>query len=120
MRSKLAWLCKELPALKADQVVNILDAARKWLRQEDATYAVVPFMRIGNYWAADWVYIFSITDYIIVKTFSSSMVFDCSLGFLDYISLNFVEFLGLCLHAMVLLILGCGKFHVCSDGLYKK
>ncbi|KAK3195680.1 hypothetical protein Dsin_026990 [Dipteronia sinensis] len=39
-RSKLAWLCKELPALKAYRVVNILDAARKWLRQEDATYIV--------------------------------------------------------------------------------
>ena len=41
-----------------------------------------------------YIYIFLITNYIIVKNFSSNMVFDCSLGFLDYIWLNFVEFLG--------------------------
>ncbi|TXG64394.1 hypothetical protein EZV62_011388 [Acer yangbiense] len=55
-RSKLAWLCKEFPALKAYRVVYILDAARKWLRQEDATYLVVHLMWIGNYWAAYLVY----------------------------------------------------------------
>ncbi|KAK0581515.1 hypothetical protein LWI29_014704 [Acer saccharum] len=55
-RSKLAWLCKEFPALKAYRVVYILDAARKWLRQEGATYLVVHLMRIGNYWVAYLVY----------------------------------------------------------------
>ena len=48
-----------------------------------------------------YVYIFLITDYAIVKTFCSYVVFDCSLGFLNYISLNSVEFLGPCLHAIV-------------------
>ncbi|TXG64452.1 hypothetical protein EZV62_011446 [Acer yangbiense] len=62
-RSKLTWLCKELPALACVQrsyfdIFRILDAARKWLRQEDATYVVVHFIRIGEYMAAhrgkDW------------------------------------------------------------------
>ncbi|OMP01566.1 hypothetical protein COLO4_11724 [Corchorus olitorius] len=45
-RSKLAWLCKELPAHKAGTVVRILNAQRKWLKQEDATYLAVHCMRI--------------------------------------------------------------------------
>jgi hypothetical protein len=40
-RSKLAWLCKELPAHKAGTLVRILNAQRKWMRQEDATYVAV-------------------------------------------------------------------------------
>ncbi|XVF01198.1 hypothetical protein REPUB_Repub04eG0067700 [Reevesia pubescens] len=45
-RSKLAWLCKELPAHKAGTLVRILNAQRKWIRQEDATYLAVHCMRI--------------------------------------------------------------------------
>ncbi|TXG64693.1 hypothetical protein EZV62_011687 [Acer yangbiense] len=60
-RSKLTWLCKELPALAFVQCrfldsFSILNATRKWLRQEDATYVVVHFIRIGEYEAAHWVY----------------------------------------------------------------
>ncbi|XP_031392937.1 pentatricopeptide repeat-containing protein At2g15820, chloroplastic [Punica granatum] len=45
-RAKLAWLCKELPAHKSGTVVRVLNAQRKWLRQEDATYVVVHCLRI--------------------------------------------------------------------------
>lgn len=45
-RAKLAWLCKELPAQKAGTLVRILNAQRKWMRQEDATYVAVHCMRI--------------------------------------------------------------------------
>ncbi|XVE93313.1 hypothetical protein REPUB_Repub01dG0180800 [Reevesia pubescens] len=45
-RSKLAWLCKELPAHKAGTLVRILNAQRKWIRQEDATYLAVHCIRI--------------------------------------------------------------------------
>lgn len=45
-RSKLAWLCKELPAHKQSVLVRVLNAQRKWVRQEDATYLVVHCMRI--------------------------------------------------------------------------
>lgn len=45
-RTKLAWLCKELPAHKASMLVRILNAQRKWIRQEDLTYLVVHCMRI--------------------------------------------------------------------------
>ncbi|KAJ4716379.1 Pentatricopeptide repeat-containing protein [Melia azedarach] len=45
-RAKLAWLCKELPSHKAGTLVRILNAQKKWLRQEDATYLAVHCMRI--------------------------------------------------------------------------
>ena len=45
-RSKLAWLCKELPAHKAGTLVRILNAQRKWMRQADATYVAVHCLRI--------------------------------------------------------------------------
>lgn len=45
-RTKLAWLCKELPAHKASMLVRILNAQRKWIRQEDGTYVTVHCMRI--------------------------------------------------------------------------
>lgn len=45
-RAKLAWLCKELPAHKHTTVVRVLNAQRKWVRQEDATYVAVHCMRI--------------------------------------------------------------------------
>ncbi|KAF5951421.1 hypothetical protein HYC85_009365 [Camellia sinensis] len=40
-RTKLAWLCKELPKHKAATLIQ-----RKWIRQEDATYLAVHCMRI--------------------------------------------------------------------------
>lgn len=45
-RSKLAWLCKELPAHKQSVLVRVLNAQRKWVKQEDATYLAVHCMRI--------------------------------------------------------------------------
>lgn len=45
-RSKLAWLCKELPAHKGATVIRVLNAQRKWMRQEDATYVAVHCTRI--------------------------------------------------------------------------
>lgn len=45
-RSKLAWLCKELPAHKLGTLTRILNAQKKWLTQEDATYLAVHCMRI--------------------------------------------------------------------------
>ncbi|KAK0580601.1 hypothetical protein LWI29_003999 [Acer saccharum] len=62
-RLKLTWLCKELPALACVQrsyfdISRILVEERKWLRQEDATYVVAHFIRIGEFEAAhmgeDW------------------------------------------------------------------
>lgn len=45
-RSKLAWLCKELPAHKQGVLVRVLNAQRKWVTQEDATYLAVHCLRI--------------------------------------------------------------------------
>uniref|UniRef100_A0A1J3H4M4 Protein ORGANELLE TRANSCRIPT PROCESSING 51 n=1 Tax=Noccaea caerulescens TaxID=107243 RepID=A0A1J3H4M4_NOCCA len=45
-RSKLAWLCKEVPSHKAVTLVRLLNAQKKWVRQEDATYIAVHCMRI--------------------------------------------------------------------------
>lgn len=45
-RSRVAWLCKELPAHKAGTLVRILNAQKKWFRQEDATYVIVHCLRI--------------------------------------------------------------------------
>ncbi|XP_006296983.2 pentatricopeptide repeat-containing protein At2g15820, chloroplastic [Capsella rubella] len=45
-RSKLAWLCKEVPTHKAVTLVRLLNAQKKWVRQEDATYIAVHCMRI--------------------------------------------------------------------------
>ncbi|XP_016505903.1 pentatricopeptide repeat-containing protein At2g15820, chloroplastic [Nicotiana tabacum] len=55
-RSRLAWLCKELPAHKTPTMVRILNAQRKWLKQEDATYIAVHCMRIRENEAAFRVY----------------------------------------------------------------
>lgn len=55
-RSKLAWLCKELPAHKAGTLVRILNAQRKWMRQADATYVAVHCMRIRENEAGFKVY----------------------------------------------------------------
>ncbi|KAL5540676.1 hypothetical protein UlMin_042868 [Ulmus minor] len=45
-RSKLAWLCKELPSHKPGTLVRLLNAQKKWLTQEDITYLTVHCMRI--------------------------------------------------------------------------
>ncbi|KAF8109316.1 hypothetical protein N665_0098s0044 [Sinapis alba] len=45
-RSKLAWLCKEVPSHKAVTLVRLLNAQKKWVRQEDATYISLHCTRI--------------------------------------------------------------------------
>ncbi|KAL0914217.1 hypothetical protein M5K25_017730 [Dendrobium thyrsiflorum] len=55
-RSRIAWLCKELPAHKQGTLVRILNAQRKWIRQGDATYVTVHCMRIRENEAAYRVY----------------------------------------------------------------
>lgn len=45
-RSKLAWLCKEVPSHKAVTLVRLLNGQKKWVRQEDATYICVHCTRI--------------------------------------------------------------------------
>ncbi|KAK4758513.1 hypothetical protein SAY87_019814 [Trapa incisa] len=55
-RTKLAWLCKELPAHKSGTVVRVLNAQRKWMRQEDATYVVAHCIRIRENETAFKVY----------------------------------------------------------------
>ncbi|XP_050233775.1 pentatricopeptide repeat-containing protein At2g15820, chloroplastic [Mercurialis annua] len=45
-RARLAWLCKQLPAHKVGTLVKILNAQKKWMRQDDATYVAVHCMRI--------------------------------------------------------------------------
>lgn len=45
-RSRLAWLCKELPSHKPASIIRILNGQRKWMTQEDATYVVVHCLRI--------------------------------------------------------------------------
>lgn len=47
-RSRIAWLCKELPAYKHSTFTRILNAQRKWLTQDDATYVAVHCLRIRN------------------------------------------------------------------------
>ncbi|CAL0318606.1 unnamed protein product [Lupinus luteus] len=55
-RSKVAWLCKELPAHKGGSLVRILNAQKKWMRQDDATYVVVHCLRIRENESAFRVY----------------------------------------------------------------
>ncbi|XP_072987892.1 pentatricopeptide repeat-containing protein OTP51, chloroplastic [Typha latifolia] len=55
-RSKIAWLCKELPSYKHSTFVRILNAQRKWITQQDATYVTVHCMRIRENEAAFRVY----------------------------------------------------------------
>ncbi|XXG52001.1 hypothetical protein AAC387_Pa03g0433 [Persea americana] len=55
-RSRLAWLCKELPAHKPATVIRILNGQRKWMMQEDATYVVVHCLRIRENETAFRVY----------------------------------------------------------------
>ncbi|KAM5549140.1 pentatricopeptide repeat-containing protein [Rosa sericea] len=55
-RSKLAWLCKELPSHKSGTLIRILNAQKKWMGQEDATYVAVHCMRIRENEAGFRVY----------------------------------------------------------------
>ncbi|WOL09507.1 pentatricopeptide repeat-containing protein OTP51, chloroplastic [Canna indica] len=55
-RSKIAWLCKELPSYKHSTFVRILNAQRNWITQEDATYVAVHCMRIRENEASFRVY----------------------------------------------------------------
>lgn len=55
-RRKLAWLCKELPAHKSGTFTRMLNAQRKWIRQEDSTYVVAHCMRIRENEAGFKVY----------------------------------------------------------------
>lgn len=55
-RSKLAWLCKELPAHSQGTLIRLLNAQRKWMRQDDATYVVVHCIRIRENETAFRVY----------------------------------------------------------------
>ena len=45
-KARLACLCKELPAHKTPTTSRILNAHRKWFRQEDGTFVAVHYMRI--------------------------------------------------------------------------
>lgn len=45
-RSKVAWLCKELPSHKHSTLTRHLNAQRKWITQDDLTYVVVHCLRI--------------------------------------------------------------------------
>ncbi|XP_074285855.1 pentatricopeptide repeat-containing protein At2g15820, chloroplastic [Silene latifolia] len=55
-RSKLAWLCKELPSHKSPTIFRLLTAHKKWMRQVDATYIAVHCLRIRHNEAAFSVY----------------------------------------------------------------
>ncbi|XP_058090087.1 pentatricopeptide repeat-containing protein OTP51, chloroplastic-like [Magnolia sinica] len=55
-RSRLAWLCKELPSHKPATLIRILNGQRKWMTQEDATYVAVHCMRIRENEAGFRVY----------------------------------------------------------------
>lgn len=60
-RSRIAWLCKELPAYKHSTFTRILNAQRKWITQDDATYVAVHCLRIRNNDAAFRVSISSVS-----------------------------------------------------------
>ncbi|KAG0458616.1 hypothetical protein HPP92_021744 [Vanilla planifolia] len=55
-RSRIAWLCKELPAHKHRTLVRILNAQRKWIRQAEATYIIIHCLRIRENEASYKVY----------------------------------------------------------------
>ncbi|KAL8060525.1 hypothetical protein ABFX02_02G030300 [Erythranthe guttata] len=55
-RSKLAWLCKELPAHRSGTFIRVLNAQRKWIRQDDVTFVAVHCMRIRENESAFRVY----------------------------------------------------------------
>ncbi|KAL2931320.1 hypothetical protein RDABS01_036730 [Bienertia sinuspersici] len=55
-RSKLAWLCKELGCQKTPTIIRLLNAQKKWMRHQDASFVVRHFLRIRLYHPAFSVY----------------------------------------------------------------
>ncbi|KAI3984503.1 hypothetical protein MKX01_033996 [Papaver californicum] len=55
-RTKIAWLCKELPSHKPPTALRLLNAQRKWINQEDLTYIAVHSMRTRDNETAYRVY----------------------------------------------------------------
>ncbi|KAJ1280607.1 hypothetical protein BS78_04G245600 [Paspalum vaginatum] len=77
-RSRIAWLCKELPAYKHSTFTRILNAQRKWITQDDATYITVHCLRIRNNDAAFRVYSWMVRQHWYHFNFAlSTKVADC-------------------------------------------
>ncbi|WVZ74054.1 hypothetical protein U9M48_022281 [Paspalum notatum var. saurae] len=77
-RSRIAWLCKELPAYKHSTFTRILNAQRKWINQDDATYITVHCLRIRNNDAAFRVYSWMVRQHWYHFNFAlSTKVADC-------------------------------------------
>ncbi|CAN6274782.1 unnamed protein product [Urochloa humidicola] len=77
-RSRIAWLCKELPAYKHSTFTRILNAQRKWITQDDATYIAVHCLRIRNNDAAFRVYSWMIRQHWYRFNFAlATRVADC-------------------------------------------
>ncbi|KAK9667425.1 hypothetical protein RND81_14G255200 [Saponaria officinalis] len=55
-RSRLAWLCKELPSHKTPTISRLLNAQKKWMRHQDASYVALHCLRIRENQAAFSVY----------------------------------------------------------------
>lgn len=62
-RSKVAWLCKQLPEQKPGTLTRLLNAQRKWISQQDVTYIVVHCLRVRENDTAFRVCTFRNTDY---------------------------------------------------------
>ncbi|KAG8072002.1 hypothetical protein GUJ93_ZPchr0006g42488 [Zizania palustris] len=77
-RSRIAWLCKELPAYKHSTFTRILNAQRKWLTQDDATYVAVHCLRIRENDAAFRVYSWMVRQHWFRFNFAlATRVADC-------------------------------------------
>uniref|UniRef100_A0A0E0GBS4 Protein ORGANELLE TRANSCRIPT PROCESSING 51 n=1 Tax=Oryza nivara TaxID=4536 RepID=A0A0E0GBS4_ORYNI len=77
-RSRIAWLCKELPAYKHSTFTRILNAQRKWITQDDATYVAVHCLRIRNNDAAFRVYSWMVRQHWFRFNFAlATRVADC-------------------------------------------
>ncbi|KAL9231611.1 hypothetical protein vseg_006815 [Gypsophila vaccaria] len=61
-RSRLAWLCKELPSHKGPTVSRLLNAQKKWMRHLDASYIALHFIRIRHFQSAFSVYQWMLTQ----------------------------------------------------------
>lgn len=73
-RSKLAWLCKECPAHKPGTLIRLLNAQKKWVRQDDAAYLTVHCLRIRENETAFRVSNFSCFIYSIVFHYNTSKI----------------------------------------------
>uniref|UniRef100_A0A0E0K423 Protein ORGANELLE TRANSCRIPT PROCESSING 51 n=1 Tax=Oryza punctata TaxID=4537 RepID=A0A0E0K423_ORYPU len=77
-RSRIAWLCKELPAYKHSTFTRILNAQRKWITQDDVTYVAVHCLRIRNNDAAFRVYSWMVRQHWFRFNFAlATRVADC-------------------------------------------